>query len=49
MTNNTPKYKYGRNVRLLIESDDTVFDLSDFRINFQVVHACVSTPKTFNM
>ena len=46
MTNNTPKYKYGRNVRLLIESDDTVFDLSDFRITFQVIHACVSTPKT---
>lgn len=43
---NTPAYKYGRNVRLLIESDDDVFDLSDFRITFQVVHASVSTPKT---
>lgn len=38
-------YKYGRNIRLVLETDDQVFDLSSFRITFQVVHGSTTTPK----
>lgn len=39
-------YKYDRKFHLTISSDSGVFDLSDFRVTFQVTHASVATPKT---
>lgn len=39
-------YKYGRKFSLVISSDNGTFDLSEFRVTFQVTHGSVGTPKT---
>lgn len=38
-------YKYIRNIELTITTENGSYDFSKFQVSFQVLHACISTPK----